>query len=69
VIARGHRTICCLTIDRVLGVTRFIEAAFTPAVRSREPAQVAGFLPGEQGGLITVLDTQTIIHSLERLRF
>jgi len=69
VIARGHRTICGLTIDRVLGVVRFAEATFTPAVRGREPPQVAGFMSDERGGLLTVLDTSTIVQSLERLRF
>ena len=69
VIARGHRTLCGLTIDRVVGVARFDAAAFTPAMRGREPAQIAGFMSDERGGLMTVLDTHTIVQSLERLRF
>jgi purine-binding chemotaxis protein CheW len=68
IVARGHRTICGLTIDRVLGVARFAEASFTPAVRGRDPAQVAGFLPDDQGGLLTVLDTQNLLTALEGLR-
>jgi purine-binding chemotaxis protein CheW len=68
IVARGHRTICGLTIDRVLGVARFAEASFTPAVRGRDPAQVAGFLPDEQGGLLTVLDTANLLTALEGLR-
>ena len=69
VVARGHRTICGLTIDRVLGVTPFTDAKFTPAVRGREPPQVAGFMADERGALLTVLDTATIVRSLEGLRF
>jgi purine-binding chemotaxis protein CheW len=69
VVARGHRTICGLTIDRVMGVFPFIAAKFTPAVRGREPPQIAGFMQDERGALLTVLDTPTIMHSLESLRF
>jgi purine-binding chemotaxis protein CheW len=69
VVARGPRAICGLTIDSVLGVTPFAGAAFQPAVRGREPLQVAGFFTDERGGLITVLDTQNLLHALERLRF
>jgi chemotaxis signal transduction protein len=69
IVARGHRTICGLTVDAVLGVVRFIEHNFTPAIPGREPEQVAGFLPDERGGLLTVLDASVIISSLERLRF
>jgi purine-binding chemotaxis protein CheW len=69
VVVRGHRTICGLTIDRVVGVARFVEAKFTPAVRGREPSQIAGFMADERGGLLTVLDTPTILQSLESLRF
>jgi purine-binding chemotaxis protein CheW len=69
VVVRGHRTICGLTIDRVMGVARFVEAKFTPAVRGREPPQIAGFMSDERGGLLTVLDTSTILLSLESLRF
>jgi purine-binding chemotaxis protein CheW len=67
IVARGHRTICGLTIDRVLGVARFVDANFTPAVRGRDPAQIAGFLSDDQG-LLTVLDTATLLHALESLR-
>jgi chemotaxis signal transduction protein len=69
VVARGHRTICGLTIDRVIGVSRFVEARFTPAVRGREPPQVAGFMADERGALVTVLETATIVQTLESLRF
>jgi purine-binding chemotaxis protein CheW len=69
VVARGHRTICALTIDRVLGVARFTEASFTPAVRGREPPQIAGFMSDDRGALVTVLDTSTMLHALEALRF
>jgi chemotaxis signal transduction protein len=69
IIARGHRTLCALTVDGAVGVVRFAEASFTPALRGREPPQVAGFISDERGGLITVLDTRIIVHSLERLRF
>jgi purine-binding chemotaxis protein CheW len=69
VVARGHRTICGMTIDRVLGVTRFTEASFTPAVRGREPPQIAGFMADERGALVTVLDTSIMVHALEGLRF
>jgi chemotaxis signal transduction protein len=69
IVVRGHRTICGLTIDRVIGVARFVAAKFTPAVRGREPPQIAGFMSDERGGLLTVLDTQTILHSLDSLRF
>ena len=56
-------------LDRVLGVERFIETRFTPAVRGREPPQIAGFMSDERGGLLTVLDTSTILQSLDNLRF
>ena len=69
IIARGHRTICGLTVDGVLGVARFLEARFTAATPGREPPQVAGFMPDERGGLLTVLDASVIVTSLERLRF
>jgi chemotaxis signal transduction protein len=69
VVARGHRTLCGLTIDRVIDVARFVDAQFIPAVRGRDPPQIAGFMSDEQGGLLTVLDTSTIMHSLECLRF
>src|SRR5262249_47062128 len=69
VVARGHRTICGLTIDRVLGVSRFAAASFTPAGAGREPPQIAGLMADERGTLVTVLDTATFMHSLESLRF
>jgi purine-binding chemotaxis protein CheW len=69
VVASGHRTICALTIDRVIGVAPFVAAQFTPAVAGREPAQVAGFLASEASGLVTVIDAATLVHALERLRF
>jgi purine-binding chemotaxis protein CheW len=69
VVARGHRTICGITIDRVIGVARFSETSFTPAVRGREPPQIAGFMADERGALVTVLDTSILVHALEALRF
>lgn len=69
IIVRGHRTICGLTVDRVIGVARFIEARFTPAVRGREPPQIAGFMSDERAGLLTVLEPSTIVQSLDSLRF
>jgi purine-binding chemotaxis protein CheW len=69
IVVRGHRTVCGLTVDRVLGVERFVETRFTPAVRGREPPQIAGFMSDERGGLLTVLDTSTILQSLDHLRF
>jgi chemotaxis signal transduction protein len=69
ILARAHRTLCALTIDRVIGVFPFNEANFTPAVRGREPPEVAGFLPDDHGGLLTILDTPTIVRSIERLKF
>lgn len=69
ILARAHRTLCALTIDRVIGVLPFHEANFTPAVRGREPPEVAGFLPDDRGGLLTILDTPTIVRSIERLKF
>lgn len=69
VIARGHRALCGLTIDQVSGVTRFVEAQFTPAVPGREPPLVAGFLAEERGGAITMLDAPALVRSLGRLGF
>lgn len=69
IVARGHRTICGLTVDGVLGVVRFLESNFTAATPGREPPQVAGFMPDERGGMLTVLDASVILTSLERLRF
>jgi purine-binding chemotaxis protein CheW len=69
VVIRGHRTICGLTIDHVMGVARFVEARFTPAVGGREPPLIAGFMEDERGALLTVLDTPTLLHALENLRF
>ena len=69
IVSRGHRTVCGLTVDRVVGVERFVETRFTPAVRGREPPQIAGFMSDERGGLLTVLETTTILQSLDNLRF
>lgn len=69
VIAQGHRTLCGLTIDHVIGVVPFTPARFAPAVRGREAPQVAGFLNDDQHGSITVLDTTVLLRSIERLRF
>jgi purine-binding chemotaxis protein CheW len=69
VVARGHRTLCGLAIDRVVDVVQFVDSKFIPAVRGRDPPQIAGFMADERGGLLTVLDTTTIMHSLECLRF
>jgi len=69
IIVRNHQTMCGLTIDRVVGVTRFVAANFIPADPEREPAQVIGFMPDERGGLLTVLDSAVILDALNRLRF
>ena len=69
VIVRNHQTMCALTIDRVVGVTRFEPSHFIPADPEREPAQVVGFMPDERGGLLTVLDSAVILDALNRLRF
>jgi chemotaxis signal transduction protein len=68
VIARGHRTLCGLTIDQVLGVSALTAGRFTPAAPRREPPEVAGFFSDDQHGVITVLDADVIVRSLERLR-
>lgn len=69
VIVRNHQTVCALTIDRVVGVTRFVDAHFIAADPEREPPEVIGFMPDERGGLLTVLDSNVILGALNRLRF
>jgi len=69
ILVRNHQTICGLTIDRVIGVTRFVVSHFIPANPEREPDEVIGFMPDERGGLLTVLDSTVIINALNRLRF
>jgi chemotaxis signal transduction protein len=69
VIVRNHQTVCALTIDRVLGVTRYEESHFIHADPEREPPEVLGFMPDERGGLLTVLDSSLILGALNRLRF
>lgn len=69
ILVRNHQTVCGLTIDRVIGVTRFNETHFIPADTEREPAEVIGFMPDERGGLLTVLDSAVILNALDRLRF
>jgi len=69
VIVRNHQTVCALTIDRVIGVTRFVEGQFIRADAEREPPEVLGFMPDERGGLLTVLDSALILGALNRLRF
>ena len=69
VIVRNHQTVCGLTIDRVIGVSRFIERNFIPADTGREPPEVIGFMPDERSGLVTVLDSGVVLSALNRLRF
>jgi purine-binding chemotaxis protein CheW len=69
IVARGHRVLCALTIDSVMGVVPFEATKFTAAIRGQDPAQVAGFFGGEQHATITVLDTRYLLQSLDRLRF
>jgi chemotaxis signal transduction protein len=69
VIVRNHQTVCALTIDRVIGVTRFVDGHFISADPEREPPEVLGFMPDERGGLLTVLDSALILGALNRLRF
>jgi chemotaxis signal transduction protein len=69
VIVRNHQTMCALTIDRVIGVTRFVDGHFISADPEREPPEVLGFMPDERGGLLTVLDSALILGALNRLRF
>jgi len=69
VIVRNHQTMCGLTIDRVIGVRRFIERNFIPADAGREPSEVVGFMPDEHSGLVTVLDSGVVLSALNRLRF
>lgn len=69
VIASGHRTYCGLTVDHVSEVSPFLPAHFTPAVPGRDAPEIAGYLATEGAALITLLDTNVLIRSLERLRF
>ena len=69
VIVRNHQTVCALTIDRVAGVTRYVDAHFIHADPEREPPEVLGFMPDERGGLLTVLDSARLLGALDRLRF
>lgn len=69
VVVRNHQTVCGLTIDRVIGVSRFIERNFIPADAGREPPEVVGFMPDERSGLVTVLDSGVVLSALNRLRF
>lgn len=69
VIVRNHQTVCALTIDRVIGVARFVEDRFIAADPEREPPEVLGFMPDERGGLLTVLDSALVLGALNRLRF
>jgi len=68
VIVRNHETMCALTIDRVVGVTRFIPSHFIPADPERESPEVAGFMPADRN-LLTVLEPTVIMKALNRLRF
>jgi purine-binding chemotaxis protein CheW len=69
VVVRNHQTVCGLTIDRVIGVSRFIERNFIPADAGHEPPEVIGFMPDERSGLVTVLDAGVVLSALNRLRF
>jgi chemotaxis signal transduction protein len=69
VIARQHQTVCAITIDRVIGVTRFVPANFIAGEPDREPPEVAGFLPDERAGLVTVLRSSALLDAIDRLRF
>ena len=69
VIARQHGTMCAITIDRVIGVVRFVHANFIAGERPREPPEIAGFLPDERAGLVTVLSPRVLLEAIDRLRF
>ena len=69
VIVRNHQTVCGLTVDRVIGVSRFAANNFIPADAGREPPEVIGFMPDERSGLLTVLDSGVVLSALNRLRF
>jgi purine-binding chemotaxis protein CheW len=69
VLVRNHQTLCGMTIDRVVGVTRFVGDHFIPADPEREPPEVVGFMPDERSGLLTVLDSSVVVSTLTRLRF
>jgi len=69
VIARRHQTLCAITIDRVIGVARFVRSHFIAGDPEREPPEVAGFMPDERSGLLTVLDSSVVLAAIDRLRF
>lgn len=68
VIARGHRPLCGLTIDRVIGVMKLADAELAPALPGREPPRGVRLILDEHDDPIIVLDAATLVHSLERLR-
>lgn len=69
IIVRNHQVVCAISIDRVVGVTRYVDSHFIAADAEREPPEVQGFLPDEKGGLLTVLDSAVVLAALNRLRF
>ena len=69
VIARRHQTLCAITIDRVIGVARFVRSHFIVGDPDREPPEVAGFMPDERSGLLTVLNSSVVLGAIDRLRF
>jgi len=69
VIARQHQTLCAITIDRVIGVARFVPSHFIVGDPEREPPEVLGFMPDERGGLLTMLNSSVILGAIDRLRF
>lgn len=69
VIARRHQTLCAITIDRVIGVARFVRSHFIVGDPEREPPEVAGFMPDERSGLLTVLNSSVVLGAIDRLRF
>jgi chemotaxis signal transduction protein len=69
VIARRHQTLCAVTIDRVIGVARFVRSHFIVGDPDREPPEVAGFMPDERSGLLTVLNSSVVLGAIDRLRF
>ena len=69
VISRQHQTVCAITIDRVIGVTRFVQGNFIVGDPEREPPEVVGFMPDERAGLVTVLQSSAVLAAIDRLRF
>lgn len=69
VIARRHQTLCAIPIDRVIGVARFVRSHFIVGDPEREPPAVAGFMPDEHSGLLTVLNSSVVLAAIDRLRF